>query len=247
MAINYKFNGANLDALNERFLEAVAQKNVELARSSVERGANINVRLDNEDTALLHAARNGDTAMALMLIEKKASLDAQDAEGATALILSIKARNLPLSRALLDANADISIEDRDGMIAFDHALQSKDREFVQLFEKPMMRILERIPCSELAQKLRDSHKDLDSIEPVTGDTMLTFAASRLDQQCVAQAFIEAGADVNKKNRAGQTPMDVAKAAGNSAMLKLLEEAQKKPPAMTEQRGQMKPLFPSTNT
>lgn len=247
MVVSHKFNGVNLDALNERFLEAVAQKNVEQARIYVDRGANINVRFANEDTALLHAARTGDSSMALMLIEKKASLDAQDAEGATALIVSIKAKNLPLSRALLDANADISIEDRDGMIAFDHALQRRDREFVELFEKPMMRILDRIPCSELAQKLRDSRKDLDSIEPVTGDTMLTFAASRLDQQCVAQAFIEAGADPNKKNRAGKTPLEVAKETGNSAMQRLLEEAQKKPPLAAEQRAPLKPFFPSTST
>jgi ankyrin repeat protein len=90
VAVSYKFNGANQDALNERFLECVAQKNVERAQHYLESGANIDVRDMNEDTALLHAVRKGDAPMALMLIKKRASLDLQDNEGATALILAAK-------------------------------------------------------------------------------------------------------------------------------------------------------------
>lgn len=245
MAVSYKFNGVNLDALNARLMESVTQRLPDQAQAYIERGANINVRFDDQDTPLLRAIRGDDMPTVNMLLAKKPSLDAQGPDGATALILAVKKGNLELARALIDANADISLEDRDGKKAFDHALRTARPEMVQLFEKPMMAILQRIPSSELAEKLRASHRDLDSIEPVTGDTMLTFAASRPDQESVAMAFLEAGADPYKKNRAGKTPMDVAQETGNSGMQKLLEAAQKNTPGMIpEKRGAVKPLFPS---
>ena len=245
MAVSYKFNGANLDALNARFLECVAQKDVAQAQSFIERGANINVRLNDEDTALLRAIRGDDMPMVTMLLAKKASLDAQGGDGATALILAVKKQNLGLAQSLIDGNADISLEDSDGKKAFDHALRTANPKIVELFEKPMMKILQRIPSSELAQALRASNRDLDGIEPMSGDTMLTFAAGRVDQESVALAFIEAGADLNKKNRAGKTPMQVAQEAGNSAMQKLLEEAQRTPHMGQKKRPAMKPLFPAS--
>ena len=228
-------------------MESVAAHDVALAQSYIERGANINVRFDDEDTGLLRAIRTDDAPMITMLLAKKASLDAQGGDGATALILAVKKLNLGLAQALIEGNANISLEDSDGKKAFDHALRTARPEMVELFEKPMMMILQRIPSSELAEKLRASHRDLDSIEPMTGDTMLTFAASRPDQESVAMAFIEAGADLNKRNRAGKTPLQVATETGNSSMQKLLEEAQRTPPPVNvEKRGPLKPLF-RTNT
>jgi ankyrin repeat protein len=249
VVLGYKFNGANLDALNTRYLEAVAAGEAEQAAAYIDRGANINARFDdNGDTALLRATRNAASPeerekwnkMALMLIGKKASLDLQDADGASALILSIKSRNLPLATALSDANADIAIEDRDGARAFRHAMNTADPRFVQLFEKPMMTMLRNISSSELAQKLRASNRDPDSVEPVSGETMLTFAASRTDQNTVAEAFLQAGADRDKPNRAGKTPQQIAEEHGNTEMLKLLKQTPR-----AEKRTDAKPLFTST--
>jgi ankyrin repeat protein len=246
LAVSHSFYRAKQDPLNDKFLEAVTQNNVEAARGYIDRGANINARFDNEDTGLLHAVRKGHDEMALMLIEKKASLDAQGgADGATALILAVKAKNKKVAGALIDANADISLEDRDGVKAFKHAMRTADPEMVQLFEKPMMTILRSIPSSEVAERLRNSNKNLDEIEPLTGETALTFAASQTNQEGMAQAFIEAGADLRATNRAGKTPMQVAEETGNSSMQKLLAEAQQSRPQTPEKRGPLKPLYTNT--
>lgn len=247
MAINYKFNGANLDALNARFLECVAKHDVDRALHFLESGANINVRDANDDTALLHAVRSDDTRMALMLIAQKASLDAQDRDGATALIIASKKGDIQLVQALVDANADINLDDSIGKKALDYAMRSANPQLVELFEKPLKQILNRIPSSDFAQALRASQHNLDDIDPATGNTILTWAASQRGQESVAQAFIEAGANLQLKNRDGKTAMDIARENNNTPMLRLLEEAQKhKPAVVIENRGPLKPLFTTTN-
>lgn len=248
MAIGYQFNGKNLDSLNAKFLESVAKHDTDRALHFLSGGANINERDANEDTALLFAVRGGDTKMALMLISQHASLDAQDnKDGATALIIASKNADIPLVKALLDAGAEIGIDDRTGKKALDYAMRSADPLLVELFEKPLKQALNRIPSSDLAQALRISHRNLDDIDPSTGNTILTWAASQKGQESLALAFIEAGASLNVPNRDGKTPLQVARETSNTPMLKLLEEAQKHKPGMVvENRGPMKPLFTTTN-
>jgi ankyrin repeat protein len=248
VAINYKFNGTILDALNAKFLDCVAKHDVERAKYYlVESGANINARDAHDDTALLRAVRDADTKMALMLIEKKASLDAQDNDGATALIIASKRADIPLVKALLDAGAEIGIEDSTGKKALDYAMRSADPALVELFEKPLKLALNRIPSSDFAQALRTSQCNLDDINPATGNTVLTWAASQKGQESLALAFIEAGASLNTPNRDGKTPVQVARETNNSPMLKLLEEAQKhKPGLIIENRGPLKPIYTTSN-
>ena len=247
MAIGYKFNGANLDALNAKFLECVSKHDADRAAHFLDGGANINVRDENDDTALLYSVRGGDNKIALLLIEKKASLDAQDKDGATALILASKKGDIPLVKALLDAGADIGLEDRTGKKALDYAMRSADPLLVELFEKPLKQALNRIPSSDLAQALRTAHRNLDDIDPATGNTVLTWAASQKGQESLALAFIEAGASLNVPNRAGKTPAQVARETNNSPMLKLLEEAGKhKAPMVTDNRVPLQPMFTTRN-
>ncbi|TAL37286.1 MAG: hypothetical protein EPN97_05515 [Alphaproteobacteria bacterium] len=247
MAIGYQFNGKNLDSLNAKFLECVAKHDADRAMHFLNGGANINERDANDDTALLYAVRGGDIKMALMLISKHASLDAQDKDGATALIIASKKGDIQLVKALIEANADINIEDSHGKKALDYAMRSADPQLVELFEKPLKQILNRIPSSDLAQALRASHQNLDDIDPASGNTILTWAASQRGQESLALAFIEAGANLQVRNRDGKTAIDIARETNNSPMLKLLEEAQKhKPGLVIENRGPLKPLFTTTN-
>jgi ankyrin repeat protein len=231
--MSHKFNGVNLEALNKGFLDAVAQKNTARATHYIESGANINTRDENGDTALLRAVKSGDTPMALMLIDKKASLDLQDNNGATALIIACQKMedgapkgDIVLTQALLNANADLNIIDRNGKNAFQYAMLTVNVELVQLFEAPMMRALQRIPASDLAQALRSSDMNLDQVDPATGETALTMAAGHKGQETLAQAFIEAGANLDQRNSAGKTAVEVARDSNNAGMLKLLEEAQR---------------------
>lgn len=245
VSVKHKFNTANQDSLNEQFLDAVRQDNVDRALQYLNNGANINARLPDGDTALVHAARGGLTQVALMLVAKKASLDAQGNDGATALIVASKRGDIALVRAFIDAGADITIEDRDGRKALDHAMRTASPELVELFEKPLKKILDRIPSSDFAQALRNSNLNLDHMDPATGNTMLTWAAGQKDQESLAAAFIEAGANVQARNREGKTALDIARETGNASMLRILEAAQKqKTPAATKS-GEQKPLFSVT--
>jgi len=236
VTISNAFNSTIQDGQDFKFLEAVREGRIDRALYYLAHGANIDARDGQGNTALLWAAKNDALPMALMLIANHASLDLPDSEGATALIAACKKRNVPLARALIDADASIITEDRHGKKAFDYALRTALPELVELFEKPMKQILSGIPTPDFARALRASKMKLDDIDPRSGNTLLTWAAGQPGQEHLAQAFIEAGANPLATNREGKTPLEVAKAANNTPMLKLLEEANMRRPAPVESRG-----------
>ncbi len=242
----HAFNSTTQDFLNSRFLEAVQEGDFERAQQYLQQGANINARTAAGETGLIWAAKNGQVGMALMLVVKKASLDAQDPQGRTALFHASENNFYEIVRGLIDGGADITIENREGKKALDMAIKSGNADVVLLFEKPLMAILSRIPTAEMTRGLVASNVRLDDLDP-TGNTVLTWAA-REGQKNVAQAFIAAGADVRVPNKEGVTPVEAAKAAGQSEMAAMFEEAQrKKPVAPAASRPQQKPLFPAVNS
>lgn len=238
----HAFNSNTQDFLNTRFLEAVEEGDFERAEQFLKQGANINARNPAGETALIWASKNGQVGMALMLVVKKASLDAQDPAGRTALFHASEKGFYEIVRGLIDGGADVTIEERAGKKALDVAIKSGSAELVMLFEKPLLLILSRIPSAEMTRGLVASNVRLDDLGP-DGETVLTWAAPQEDLKNVAQAFIDAGADARVPNKAGRTPVEVAKAAGKSEMAMLFEKAQQREQAaLPARRAPQKPLF-----
>ena len=106
-----------------------------------------------------------------------------------ALCEAATSNNATLTKMLLDAHADVSFKNGDGKTAF------------ELASAPEIKAL----CA-LAEKAPPEMKDQALCDAATsGDTE------------VAKRLLEHKADVNAMDPDGQTPLDLAKAAGDASM------------------------------
>jgi ankyrin repeat protein len=85
---------------------------------------NINVADANGNTALHHAARNGDIQVVELLVNRGADVDIQDQGGNTALHLAAANGNVEVVELLVNRGADINIQNLNGQIADDLANQN---------------------------------------------------------------------------------------------------------------------------
>lgn len=208
--------------INDRLLHAAADDTAALHRALAE-GAQINARGEDGETALIRAAREGRLENAHILVQANASLDLQDRHGRTALFYATHMAHVTMASLLIDAGADITLDDKDGIKPLDIALRNGAPALVSLFEQPLKNLLARIPSADTGARLQ--YRAAPSCPPDPhGDTMLTWAA-REGQENVIRAMVQSGADVRLRNRAGQTPRDVADAAGHHHIVHLLEEAE----------------------
>ena len=95
-------------------------------------------------------------------------------------------------------------------------------------ETALMRAVDRYPGNEeLIKTLIRNGADLDAQESFRGDTVLMWAARSGRVECV-RALIYAGADLNVKNKYGQTAIEIADnfflQTGEDACFKLLTDA-----------------------
>ena len=156
MTAGNAFNKSAQEALNDKFFIAVKEGSFQRADQYLALGANINARDENDDTMLTLAARENQTGTILMLILRKANLNAQDGQGNTALMWSVQNRNKQAATALIDSGVDINIENGKGLTAFKIAIQSRNRDLVELFEKPLKRMVASVSDVFAAAKDRNN-------------------------------------------------------------------------------------------
>jgi len=72
-------------------------------------GAAINARDEHGQTALMNAARDGQTAVVRLLVERGAALDHHAKYGLTALMLAVIRGHLEVVRVLVEAGAELAL------------------------------------------------------------------------------------------------------------------------------------------
>jgi ankyrin repeat protein len=93
---------------------------VQLVELLIAKGAAVNHQDDDGATALMYAARNGDTEAVNALLRNGASVNVADKEGETALMKAAASScNEETVRALLSAGADLTARDHKGRNALD--------------------------------------------------------------------------------------------------------------------------------
>ena len=93
---------------------AVLEKDMELVRLLVQRGANIDVQNSSGDTALHIAVKRENTEFVRLLVDE-ANIDVQNNEGRTALHYAVMKEETELVRLLVEHGANTKLQDSDGI------------------------------------------------------------------------------------------------------------------------------------
>jgi hypothetical protein len=86
---------------------------LDIVRSLLDRGYDVNDRNTDRETALDVASRFGELEVARLLIERGADVDARDRYGWTPLMTALECGQLEAVRLLLDHGADVNAKNRD--------------------------------------------------------------------------------------------------------------------------------------
>lgn len=93
-----------------------------------ELGADINIKIENGEPAIVCAARQGNVAALQWLFRHGADINARDKDGDTPLIVAAKFKDLDVIRLLLQSGADVSIKNNDGETVLD-VIRKRQKSF----------------------------------------------------------------------------------------------------------------------
>jgi ankyrin repeat protein len=162
----------------------------------VAKGACVDTRDKDGDTALMDAAVMGEVESVRFLIGKKADLDAKDHNGGTALSRAAGKRGEKIAELLIEAGAEVNTADEKGWT-------------------PLM----TTDSSETARLLIAHGADVDARNAIDGTPLMNAAIFGNDD--VAKLLLANGADVNAVDRNGCTALLLASSGKDLAIVKLL--------------------------
>jgi ankyrin repeat protein len=220
---------------------AAREGNADIARALIDAGAEVNARAGDGKTALTLAIFNGNYAVASLLVDRKADVNVADAQRFTPLFWAVDRRNmetapnfpwmvtadpLPLIRKLLDAGADPNA-------AVNNTPRARMREGSPriVFATALMRAAFAADL-ELVNLLLAHGADPDVISR-DGETMVSAAAglafihgyhrgrSNEERLQVVKLFVDRGADVNRPDDYGITPLMAAANGGDPKLIQYL--------------------------
>ena len=111
---------------------AVENGQLDIVRSLLEHGADVDEMNILRRTALAEASRDGNLQLATLLIEHGAHVNSRDADGWTPLHVASRYGHLDVVRLLLDHNADLEASPRNLRTALDVASHHGCLEIVEL-------------------------------------------------------------------------------------------------------------------
>ncbi|MCI4407481.1 MAG: ankyrin repeat domain-containing protein [Thermofilum sp.] len=175
-----------------------------IARSLIEKGADVNIKDRRGKTPLHYSAKIGDTIIAKLFLEKGADINARDERNCTPLHY---AANVEVARLLIEKGADINAKSE----LYDDALSLHKIFHELIIDKEGRVVLGEWSCEDY---LYVEYLPL---------TPLHFAIIKGDVATV-KLLIEKGSGVSSKTSGGITPLHLAAVSGNADVAKLLLES-----------------------
>ena len=128
------------NAAGARPMQLAARNNhIAIVRLLLDRGASPNCLIDgrvgggSQESALISAAKNGNTEIMEVLIAHDALLDLPDINDQTALIWAVACDQVEAVKLLLSAGADPTFADKLGQTASDVAQDKGNKKMIALF------------------------------------------------------------------------------------------------------------------
>jgi len=214
---------------------AVRANNFPEVQRLVSAGAPVDARDPLGSTPLLDAAWEGNLDIAAFLLKHGADVNARHGEaGSTPLQYAVLTGRVPLVRLLLDAGARATGEYRDGQSLLHAAAARGSVPVLDLLldnAKMNVQTLDSNGNTPLdsavlhgqqgaVETLLRHHADAKYVHPIDGRGALHEACMRGFADLL-QPLLDAGADLNARDRFGQTPLDIALAYKNGKVVATL--------------------------
>ncbi|QDS71946.1 hypothetical protein FKW77_000869 [Venturia effusa] len=225
------------DALRQSLQRVAARGNLALAKLLVEHGADVNIRCENETSALFKACEGGHEKLAQLLLDHGARTEARDRDGRTALYKPAMRGHLNICKLLFERKADPDSQDKEGRTVLIHLAAEKPgrwkRDMIELLlhyvdieAKDDTRRTALIWAAatgkpEMVDILLSGEKKADtSASNNRGRTALMFASENSHVEVVRRLLV-AGADPRAVSDGGWTALHNAADRGHVHIIELL--------------------------
>jgi ankyrin repeat domain-containing protein 50 len=186
----------------------------------------------NGRTVLSHAAGGGRHAVVKLLLEQSADLDITDHDGRTPLSWAVKGSHETVARLLLQHRAEVDAKDKDGQTPLLWAAERGPYAVVKLLlehgaDVDVKDKHGRTPLSWAAERSLKATGDPPFVRnpdiEITDmlDQRVPFWTPGRGPDAVVRLLLLHGANINTKDRCGQTPLSRAVKSGNKEVVKLL--------------------------
>jgi ankyrin repeat protein len=108
--------------------ETTESRKLQVARLLIDRGAAVDARAADGQTALHRAASRGQLPAVDLLVQRRAAINAADAAGITPLHLAVKEGHTRVAARLLEAGANVRLAAKNGATALDVAAGDREME-----------------------------------------------------------------------------------------------------------------------
>lgn len=218
---------------SQKLLRAAQSGDIRLAQESLDEGADISGSDKFGRTALHGAVRASSPQLAQLLLKNGARIDAADHRGTTPLMELItvgRGRRAEMLRILLEYHPALDASDRFGRTALQLAVIAQDYDLISALitsgakvDRPKSWSALHEAVLEKDEKaltlLLDASADVNA-EDQGGDTPLHLAVEAASTVMV-KLLIDRGARL-RKNKAGLTPLELAKGRSNQELIRLLD-------------------------
>jgi ankyrin repeat protein len=186
---------------------AVYKVDDELVRELLGHGAAPSVMNKYGSTPLAEATKLGNVELVRRLLDAGADVESPNADGQTALMLAARAGALDVAKLLVEGGANVNTEEAwRGQTALMWAVDGSYAELSEFLIERGADVNVRASANEWRAQITSEPRA--QYRPTGGLTALLYAARSGCTRCV-RAILAAGADVNRPNPDGVTPLIVA--------------------------------------